>query len=103
MLECCENPYEVKRAILKNHKRIIESKICEANEFFAGYIDTAVVDLKDDVQPYDFDFTVMHPYEYALPYSEVWRDIEFLQEGNIVAVPVDYVKAITLTREELYD
>lgn len=103
VLECCDNPYEVKRAILKNHKRIIESKICEANEFFAGYIDTAVVDFKENVQPYDFDFTVMHSYEYTLPYSEVWRDIEFLQEGNTVAVPVDYVKAVTLTREELYD
>ena len=31
------------------------------------------------------------------------KDIDFLQEGNKIVVPIDYVETFTLTREELYD
>ena len=38
----------------------------------------------------------------SIPADEYYR-VEFLQTGNIVELPVDYVKGLTLRREELYD
>ena len=45
----------------------------------------------------------MADYEYDIPYSERKKDIEYLQVGYNVIVPVDYVESITVIREELYD
>lgn len=103
VLECDENPYETKRAILIYHKNNIKSKSREVCELFAAYTDIYGLQFDEDAKAYDFDFTVMREYEYVVPYPEAGKDIEFLQEGNVVAVPVDYVKSISLTREELYD
>ena len=70
---------------------------------FSSYISLETLELRDDAEPYDYDFTAMRSYEYEIPYVRVNRDIDFLQQGNIVNIPVDYVKSISLKREELYD
>lgn len=103
VLESTENTYEKKQNILKNHRRIILEKIKEVNELFANYIDNDTLDTKRMVQPYDFDFTIMNEYQYEMPYSEVEKSIVFMQDGNEIAVPVDYLEAVIAEREELYD
>ena len=55
------------------------------------------------VQPYDFDFTKMVEYQYEMPYSEIDKCIVFMQEGNEISVPVDYLESVIAEREELYD
>jgi len=103
VLESTENTYEKKQNILKNHRRIILEKVKEVNELFANYIDNDTLDTKRMVQPYDFDFTIMKDYQYEMPYSEIEKSIVFMQEGNEIAVPVDYLEAVIAEREELYD
>lgn len=103
VLESTEDAYEKKQNILKNHRRIILEKVKEVNELFANYIDNDTLDTKRMVQPYDFDFTIMEDYQYEMPYSEIEKNIVFMQEGNEIAVPVDYLEAVIAEREELYD
>lgn len=103
VLNYSKNSYKKKQHILLNHKRIIADKIKEVNELFSAYIASQDIRLKYDMEPYAFDFTVMHDYKYEMPYSETSKSIDYLQQGNKIVIPVDYVESITLTREELYD
>ena len=45
----------------------------------------------------------MCEYQFDMPYSDVEKSIVFIQEGNEVTVPIDYLKSVTVEREELYD
>lgn len=103
VLNYSESTYRRKKNILTNHKRIISDKIREVNELFAAYIDPNEVELARDADPYVFDFTVVRDYEYALPYSGALKDIDYLQEGNKLQIPIDFVEEFFVTREELYD
>lgn len=103
VLNCSESSYKKKQHILSNHRHIITEKISEVNELFSTYIDSDEIKLTYEAEPYDYDFTVFKDYEYDIPYSDAEKYIDFLQEGNRIAIPIDYVEAFTLTREELYD
>ena len=103
VLESTENAYAKKQNVLKNHERIILGKIKEVNELFSNYIDNDTLDVGRMIQPYNFDFTKMVDYQYEMPYSEVEKRIVFLQEGNIITVPIDYLESVIVEREELYD
>ncbi len=103
VLNQTENSYKKKQYILLNHKRIICDKVQEISEIFSSYIDVKDIRISYDAQPYDFDFTLMYDYEYLIPVTQRNKDVDFLQEGNKITLPVDYVDAVTLTREELYD
>lgn len=103
VLNFTESSYKKKKNILANHKRIITQKLAEVNELFATYISSNEIRVNDDVEPYDFDFTQMRDYEYVMPYENARKDIDYMQAGNKITVPVDYVQSVTLTREELYD
>ena len=91
-----------KQRILSYHRIVLRKKIKEANELFAKYIDCKAVNIKD-VEPYDYDFTLLYDYKYGMPYVETKKKIVYMQPGNEITIPVDYVESITLTREELYD
>ena len=96
--------YERKQNILNNHRRMINEKLAEVNELFSKYIDQDSEEEESlTVQPYDYDFTLLKSYNYEMPYSEVEKRVEFMQPGNMITVPVDYLKSISVTREELYD
>ena len=57
-----------------------------------------------DLEAYDFDFSQTADYEYLLPFDqESLNRVEFLQENNYVEAPVNYVRSVTLRREELFD
>ena len=103
VLETTEAAYEKKQNILHNHGRMIREKIKEVNELFSNYIDDDVTQSQRTVQPYEYDFTKMTEYQYEMPYCGVEKTIVFMQEGIEITVPVDYLEAVTVEREELYD
>ena len=54
--------------------------------------------------PYLYDFSRPVDYNYPLVYRESQSGlVEFLEPGNTLAVPVSFIKAITVRLEELYE
>ena len=47
--------------------------------------------------------SILRDYEYEMPSIHSKKRIEYLQKGNEITIPIDYVESVTLTREELYD
>lgn len=91
-----------KQNILKKHAWDIERKIDDVSRLFSGYLDLQSRDLYD-AEPFDYDFTVLSDYDYEIPYDQILNRISFIQNGNVIEVPINYVDSIMLTREELYD
>jgi len=90
------------KRILRYHDMKIKEQIVGLSEIFSKYIDFSNVDIIE-MDPYDFDFTVMREYEYEMPSISANKRITFLQQGHEVNMPVDYVQSVMLVREELYD
>lgn len=88
--------------IIKKHLYDINCKIAEINALFYGYVDLSDVDISE-VDPYEYDYTVLRDYEYEMPYLVSASKVRFVELGYTIDLPVDYVKSVTLTREELYD
>ena len=88
--------------IYKKHEIEIDRCIKDIIGLFPEYIEENYSP-EEPIEAYDFDFEQPCSYNYEFPYSVVLNDIEFLHKGTTVAVPVDYIKCITLKREELYD
>ena len=102
VLEYTRENQNRKENILRKHRLDVEDKIKEISEAFSEYIVLSKIHADED-DVYDYDFRLLKNYEYAMPCSETRVDIEFLQPGNYISVPVDYVERIMLIREELYD
>ncbi len=102
ILNYTKNAVNRKEHILKKHQLDIKKRMEEINTAFAGYM---TVDMKNSqwVDPFEYDFSVMKDYNYDMFCSESKCNIEFMQPGHQISIPVDYLKEITLTREELYD
>ncbi len=90
------------KKILSYHDMKIDAKIGSVYEMFSKYVDLENINIKED-GPYENDYTILRDYEFEMPSICSKRRIEFLEQGNEVTVPIDYVEAVTLTREELYD
>lgn len=88
--------------IIKKHIYDIDCKIAEINALFYGYIDLAEV-RTIETDPYEYDYTVLKDYEYEMPYLISNNRVPYVQIGHTIDLPVDYVKSVSLTREELYD
>ena len=53
---------------------------------------------------YPYDFTRPVDFQYPIPYEQMQASrIEFMQRGNMVEIPVDFVKRVHIRREDLYD
>ncbi|MBR7133799.1 MAG: hypothetical protein IKD04_09745 [Clostridia bacterium] len=89
-------------AVLRFHYNCVEERLREVSEAFAGNIDYSLL-VGREVEPFNYDFTRPEPYSYDVHYEENERKIEFMQPGNMVELPVDYIKAIKVQREEMYD
>jgi len=95
-----KNPRNQKINTLKKHLFDVQTKIDGVNGLFVSVME---IDGLDDTMPYNFDFTKPIDYIYKIPYDEVDSTVEFFVKNNYVTVPIDYVKSVTITREELYD
>lgn len=90
------------KKILVYHNMKLEEQVKEAYEMFSQYVDFNKVSVKE-AEPYDYDYTKLADYRFEMPGVFTKKKIKFLQLGSEVTVPVDYINAVTLTREELYD
>ncbi|MBO5060793.1 MAG: hypothetical protein J6C82_07765 [Clostridia bacterium] len=103
VLSYTENSFEKRQNILNHHKNVILNKIKEVNELFSDYLTSENSEAECNIQPYDFDFAKLVEYNYEMPYSGAAKSIEFMQTGNQIQIPIDYVKSVSVKREELYD
>jgi hypothetical protein len=69
---------------------------------FSKYVDIKNLNIVE-CDPYDFDFTILQDYYYEMPRVYSSKRIEYMQIGNEIVVPVDYVDSVLLIREELYE
>lgn len=96
-----------KRRALDMHTREIDERIDKIYWLFYKYIDDSLVEEHasrvGNGDAYEYDFTQSEEFEYEMPYATGYKSIEYMQPGFILDVPVDYLKAVTLRREELYD
>ena len=102
VLHYTESTLSQNKKVLAYHDVRIQNQIKRVCEIFSQYVDLKQISFKE-CEPYDFDFLILHDYKFELPGLNSPRKIEFLQSGNEITVPVDYIKAITMKREELYD
>ncbi len=98
-----KDPDALLASVYKKHildlRRARENTMEVFGQFISGQ---SGCDEKAEVYDYDFDRAV--DYSYPIPFGERFRrQAEFMQAGNYVAIPVDFVRRVTLRREELYD
>ena len=90
----------LKCKIMTNHLLEIEHRIDDVARLFSAK--------QSDIsgapeEPYDYDYSVLADYDYPVPFAASETEIEYIQSGNTVSLPVDYLKSIILEREELYE
>lgn len=98
-----ESPEVLKLRVYKKHSLDVLRKREELREIFGSLmpVQTPVMDPKEG---YQYDFTRPVDYPYPIPYqADQYRKVEFLQRGNMVEVPVNFVQRMHIRREELYD
>lgn len=107
VLNAIDNDTLKKRRTLYMHKHEIDKHIDSIYEKFFKYIDEKLIEEHAKSighgEAFEFDFTDEEPQEYEIPYTADSKDIEFLQPGYMVEVPIDYLKEVTMRREEIYD
>ena len=89
--------------ILRRHQNDILKIINDEVAVFDKIIKYYEVDVSD-VQPYDYDFKRIAGYKYNMPLNYMnHKNIELMQKGFNIDIPVDYITGITVDREELYE
>ncbi|MBQ2509478.1 MAG: hypothetical protein II529_01510, partial [Erysipelotrichaceae bacterium] len=57
-----------------------------------------------EAQPFGFDYRNTVTYRYPITSGDMHASrVEFIQPDNFVELPVNYIKRVTIRREELYD
>ena len=87
------------KKILSYHNIKIDQRIKKVHEMFAKYVDFEKIFVKQ-VAPYEYDFTMLREYDFEMPTVLSSRKVQYLQPGNEITLPVDYVENITIMREE---
>lgn len=106
VLEYCENaeaPHASKIRILKKHEMDVRCVRAELQETFGQFLDRSLAEA-EGVGSYSYDFCRPTEYVYPIPFREgMGAKIDFFQKGNLVEVPVDFIKSVNIRREALYD
>lgn len=98
-----ESPEMAMIRLLKKHETDVLCVREELHEIFGAFLPDGKPDL-EDVDGYKYDFQRPVDFAYPMPYTDdQCRQIEFLQSGNLVQIPVDFIKAMRIRREELHD
>lgn len=97
-------PAILRHRIYKKHIQDIQQRRCELREFFARFIAENALADESTKACFEFNFDKPLDFLYPLPFETCRRHrMEFLQKGNFIDSPVDFVKRMQLRREELYD
>ena len=102
VLNACQDQDKSILKVYRKHEIDIERNMSDIMIMFSDYVNENYVP-DDDIDPFDYDFDVPVTYSYDMPYRKSDTQIDFLQSGNSVNVPIDFIKSIKLIREELYD
>lgn len=98
-----QDPDSLKIRILRKHEMDVICVREELHEVFGTFIPKGKVEM-DIEESYRYDFLRPIDMEYPMPYTDAQKTkIEFLQKGNLVEVPVDFIKSMRIRREELHD
>ena len=98
-----EDPDNAKIRVLKKHAMDVCRVHMELKEIFSPFLPANAEEV-DAENAYHYDFFRPVDYEYPIPFmDEQKKTIDFLQPGNLVEVPVDFIKYLSIRREELYD
>ena len=90
--------------VLNKHLVDMETVKAELQDTFGRYLTGRYPTDGADAQPYDYDFSRTVDFPYPMPTGAAdAKRILFLEQGNYVTLPVSYIRALTLRREELYD
>ncbi len=92
-----------KLGILKKHEYLVQRQLKKAQTLFAGNVGTVPTGTVVRGEPFDYDFTRDEAYSYGFDTVIRPGTCLFLHPEQWVDTPVDYIEAVTLTREELYD
>ena len=88
--------------ILKKHLYDVEQHIAEMKALFANYLED-VQYLPEEESSFEYDFDALRDYDFSITYADAAKSIEYVLPGSYIEVPVDYVKSVTVVREEFYD
>ncbi len=98
-----ENPDEIHIRILNKHLMDLQCVREELWEVFGTYMPEP----SEEVDPslsFHYDFNRPVDFTYPVPYDEDQKtQIDFLQMGNRIEVPVSFVRNVSIRREGLYD
>ncbi|MBE6591459.1 MAG: hypothetical protein E7646_05405 [Ruminococcaceae bacterium] len=102
VINACEHDRNERLGILKKHEHYISAQIYKTQNVFYKSIKLRKGKLPD-AEPFLYDFTQNRRYSFGI--NEVAKPgmTEYLYKGNAIKLPIDYIEAIELTREELYD
>ncbi len=84
---------------IKEIDDIVDYTYAMLHDYLSPKNDIKVDDTEDK---YEFDYTKNEPATYDMPIIEGNSEIKYLENGNIINVPIDYVSEINLELEEMY-
>lgn len=99
-----KDPDIAKVILYKKHILDIDTAKARTREVFGQFmVDGCDCDFSS-ITEYDYNFERPVEYVYPIPYSaNNVKTIDFLNSGLPITIPVDFVKTISVRREELYD
>lgn len=104
---CCEaeEPNQREIRLIRKHQQDIRRRRAEIRETFGSLLPQSGRNPELATQePYAFDFTKAKDYVYPMPYREsLKRRIPFIQSGDTIEAPVNFIDRIEVRLEELYD
>ena len=90
--------------IRKKHQEDVKKKRASIAEEYSDYLCDKTFYDETMTRPYDYDFNRKIEYDYPAPFlAGDSRQIEFINNGNLVTVPSSYVTRISVRLEEIYD
>lgn len=100
-----DEPNQREIRLIRKHQQDIRRQRAEIRETFGSIMPQGGKNSELATQePYPFDFTRTKDYVYPMPYREsLKRRIPFIQSGNTVEAPVNFIDRIEVRLEELYD
>ncbi|MCQ2538946.1 MAG: hypothetical protein MJ114_00720 [Acetatifactor sp.] len=99
-----KDPNSQKMLVIRKHLADIRRNREELKDIYGSYISGTYVFGEDQLKPYEFNFDRGVDYTYEIPFNtDHMSRMEFMQPGNTVYVPIDFLERIVLRREELYE
>ena len=90
--------------ILNKHLVDISNTISNCEYVFSDVLENVDYDLYKDVEPFAYNFSRITDYDYPLPFDSFKnsKTMYFILDNEVV-LPVNYVKSITVQREDWYE